>query len=427
MMLALPVDLLALLPLDRTSLARLACTCTGLRDAVAEVECIRGVTVAETRMARLAHPRYEPLTSLCVVGPSQPWSTLPSPVPVPQPMPYLRTLRLHNCRPQSAEFWDAVLDRAPKLAELAVCPVFYGVNYEAILTSCADMMRLLTDLRGLTRLELRGSGLVLWGRRCCDTTTAMGKAFAAGAAMASMPIVRLPELRELVVTGQQLCPAVDASLRSAILEEPNDACMLDRLGPAARLALEDLDWSAPAHRLVQPTTLTTLTNLRTLDVTARGIRTPAAFDDVLRSLSHVPPGLTCLTVRLDFSRMSGEDPTLRYDVAPLSHLARLTRIEVQVSFATRGCGALLTGLLGLPQTVARATVRAEDGPAESLRDAWNAWCADDADPEGPEMMELAAEIAQLERACQLPGDVVRRASHNFPHTAFEILGFHHMP
>lgn len=412
----LPPDLAALLPLGKTAWATLACASRSMRDLVAHVRCLQGATVREQWIFALQHPRYEQMTTLRVLAPSQPYTARPSPVPVPRQMPSLRALHLKHCRPCDERFWAVVVDRAPRLQELVVSPMFFGANYASVLRSCVGMLRQAERLGGLTRLEVRGDGMANVHRR--DAALAVQE-------MRDMDVVRFPLLHRLVITGQQFFPAMDAPLRDATFEEPNQVGvrMVDRVGRFDQL--RRLSWRVAPSHLPVPGRFDGLENLQ---LRVRRIRCESEFDSVMSDLAHLPTTLKALDLHLDFQSMSGEDPALSYERRPLQALHRLERLAVRVPFPTQGFGALVSGLLGAPPGALRdATIEALGGPADRLRNVLDVMLGDDADPESEDVLQLEEEIEALEVACRLRTEDVHAALSNFQGTMFVLRGMPDVP
>ena len=423
---SLTADLVGLMRLDRASLGALACTSTTMRQTVADVWCSRGITIRERHLPCISHARFAGLRSLAVVGPSQPHTAAPTPAPVPRGMPSLHTLRLVHTRPYGPGFWATLFERAPALDSLEIHPVFYGVNYCDCLVGCMEMLRGGADR--LTSLVVRGDGLawngLAWGAREDGRKPPTFDAFNMNKVVAGMATVTFARLRDLTITGRQFFPSVDAPLVRATLEEASNATnattMVHRLGPLARRHLESLVWSVPAAQLAFPV----LAALHTLDLSLRDLTHPPAFDAAMNTLSHVPASLTSLSLSLDFHYMSGEDPPLRFDVAPLAHLRGLHTLAVRLSFPTRDCGHLFSALLGLPPgTLRRVTLEAEGGPADRLKNVRDLMLEDECDPEDDQFWELQEEIDELEHACKVPLLHLHAGAAAFPMAQFCVKGF----
>lgn len=405
----LPPDVVELVVarLDVATRAAAACVCRALRDAAAAVRCRNGVAVHQRSLDMLLPARYERMSSLHVVGhrhhPYQPHRC-----PVPRPMPLLRELEVEGCR---VPCWAEVAARAPALRALVVRPAFGCETYCSQLESCADLLARAPAWE-LTRLELRGDGPVLW---------TAGPTTRAHDALRSMPPTRLPRLRELAVTGRQLSPAVDGPVRVATLEDPDDpaASMLARLGPLAAPALERLAWSVPPAGLSLLGALHAFSELRDLDLGLRDLRRVDTH-----ALAGLPAGLTRLGLAFDLSRMAGLDPEVAWDAAPLAHLEALRELSVTLSFPTRGCDSLVTGLLGAPGTRLRvARVTAEQGPAWPQRAELLDLAANPEFDDPDVVEEIEAEIEEIEAACRLRDDCLATARARFPAATLEVAGF----
>lgn len=417
----LPPDVtqLVVARLDVASRAAAACSCRALRDAAAAVRCDNGVVVHERNLDMLLPSRYQLMSSLRVVGLRQPYASTPSPCPVPRPMPRLRELAVEGCR---VPCWADVVTRAPALRALTVRPVFGVLTYRGHLESCLDLMAR-APCWELTRLELRGDGPVLWGGSA--QMQPPHPTAEAHEAMCRMPPARLACLQELAVTGRQLCPAVDAPVRAVTLEDPDDpaASMVARLGPLAKPTLARLTWSLPSAGLSLLGALHGLPALRDLDLAVRDVWHASVCAAATHALAGLPAGLTRLGLAFDMWRMAGLDPEVRWDVAPLAHLHALRELSVTLSFPTRGCERLVTGLLGAPPTLRLARVRAEQGPtwpqrAELLDLAVNPEFDD------PGVVEdLEVEIEEIEAACRLRDDCLAAAQARFPDAVLEVAGF----
>lgn len=410
---SLPVDVLALMGLDMPSLAALACTSRTMRDSVADVMCRQGLALPEQYVvSALAHPRFGAMRSLCLNGPCRPHSMAASPVPVPRDWPCLRDLHLRACRPYDPQFWTLIATRAPNLARLVVEPVFHIPNYNVVMDSCDRMMRALPSLPHLTTLSVCGTGLAL-SQTPCEIEG------------------RLPAIRHLTITGRQLYPRIDAPLDTAVLEESDVPCvgMVQGLGPSAH-GMSQLTWSVPiATWIPVAPTLSRFCCLTRLDVTVRNIRCVGSLGLALETLGHVPASLTHLAVSLEFGLLSGEDPFVDFDVAPLRHLGILKELAVCLTFPTQGCGPLVSHLLGVPassptSSLQRATLRALHGPADRLKHVRDvAYDEEQADPEDSEMILLEEEIEDIEANAVVPTDFVVEALTRFPHTHFVVDGF----
>lgn len=408
----IPVDVVALLPLDKHGWGALAATSRAMRDLVARARCVRGVTLHERWARVLDRPAYRELASLCVLGPRQPCSASPSPPPLLRLMPCLRRLDLTCCRPPDAAFWACVVRHAPMLEALSANPVFFGATYASVLRSCAAMVRHMARLPNLARLELRGDGLTSCPRR--------EEAMAAAREVRDMEPVRLSFVKNLVITGRQFCPSIDAPLlESASIEESDDssAPLVHRIVGVLRA----LDWRAPPHKLPLPPRFHALESLR---VHVRDIRYEHTFASVIRDLEHLPATLVRLRLELDCQALNGEDPVLSYNVTPLRSMRLLQRLHVRVSFPSRGVGALVTGLLGAPPAPLRdAAIDALGGPADRLRNVAMLMQDDGADPDSDDLETIRREIADIEEACALRDEDVQAALHNYPGTCFVLRGF----
>jgi hypothetical protein len=335
----------------------------------------------------------------------------PSPIPVPQSWPSLRSLKLRDARPYDPQFWNLVASRAPNLTSLVVHPVFHIPNYTVVLDSCARLVNSLDALPGLDTLEIRGTGIALSLTPCTCTG-------------------RMSFVRHLTITGRQFYPHVDAPLDTAVLEEPEVAHVgiVEGLGLSAH-GMSQLAWSVPvATWLSAAPTLSRFAALTRLNVAIRTIRCPDSLALALDMLGRVPSSVTHLEISLEFERMSGDDPVLDFDVAPLEHLVNLQDLCVRLTCPTRGCGPLVSHLLGVPssasQHLRRARLHAQEGPADRLkrvRDA--AYEEDEADPEDSGMIELEEEIYAIEERAVVPTDFVLEALTRFPHTHFVMEGF----
>jgi len=409
----LPADVVALLPLDKQGWAALAATSQTMRDLVAWARCVRGVTLHERWAYVLDRPTYQELTSLCVLGPWLPCTAIPSPPPLLRRMPFLRRLELTYCRPSDAAFWAGLVDRAPRLESLVVNPLFLGATYAGALRSCVGMMHHVARLPNLARLEVRGDGLSSYPHRA--------DAMAAAREVREMQPVRLSFVKNLVITGRQFCPAIDAPLlENASIEESDD--------PSASFAcrirshtLRELDWRAPPHKLPLPPRFHGLESLR---VCVRDIRYESTFASVMRDLAHLPATLTRLRLDLDFQALNGEDPTLPYCCTPLRSMHCLHSLHVRISFPSRGVGTLVTGLLGAPPASLRdVLIDALGGPADRLRNVLWLMQDDGADPDWDDLETLRQEIAEIEEACRLRDADVQAALHNYPGACFVLRGF----
>ena len=398
-------EILALLPLDKASWAALACTSRAMHDAVAAARCIRGVRVGEANVSILAHPRYESLTTLRI----RTRRHTPSPIPVPRPMPHLRFLELDGCQPLN--FWDVVADRAPRLRHLVVRPAFTVETYASSLLSLAHLAECLPRMR-LDALEVKGTGSVVWGN--LSYAIRHGPGIRAAQTCQACPIP-MPSLTRLCVTGQQVALHVRAPLDNVDIEELNDddvsgPRMLDGLGSVVRV----LCWSAPASRFPSPHFPP---HLSTLDLRVRAIQTPGLFDECVRTLASVPASLTSLRVDLDISHMEGSNPFLDYDRRPLAHLVILTKLEVWVSFPTRGCQALVHSLLGAPsRSLVDVQLAAYRSPTEAMRRDWSRFMIYEflEDPESEIAQEFIRDIVDMDDQCCLSADDIERARSQFP-------------
>ena len=205
--------------------------------------------------------------------------------------------------------------------------------------------------------------------------------------------------------------------------------MVQGLGPSAH-GMSQLAWSVPvATWLSAAPTLSRFAVLTRLDVAIRTIRCVGSLALALETLGHVPASVTHLEISLDFERMSGDDPVLDFEVAPLEHLVKLQDLCVRLTFPTQGCGALVSHLLGVPAAAAQhlrqARLHAQEGPADRLKRVRNAaYVEEDADPEDSGMIELDEEIDAIEEHAVVPTDFVLEGLTRFPHTHFVIDGFH---
>lgn len=382
-----PPELLARMPLDCGDLAALAQTSKAMLEVVSAARCIRGVTVRHAFVGALNHPRYRTLTALCVKGPFVPRGRTP-PLAVPRPMPFLTSLHALDCWPNA--HWSTVVDHAPTLRELVVFPVFTAVNYPAALQSCLDLMTQAARLPSLWKLEIRGTGSVVWG-------DGWNRVRGAGLSGTRQAVLHAPPVsvtaRHVAITGHQFFPALDGPFESAELEEPHDATMrmLDRLGGRARATLRDLTWSAPSFEVARKPFPPGLDALRRVRMRMADIRCPTEFQAVLEALQFLPPGLEDVHLFFDISKMAGTDPRLPLKMTPLAHLAPAS-LTIGMSFATRGSGDLLSKLLGArPDRLTKVTLRADTAPGDTLRAAARA--ARD------KSRETSAAIFRLEQAC----------------------------
>lgn len=418
----LPTELVLALKLDAPSLAALACTSTRMHDLVSAVRCVQGVRVKEAHVHVLTHERYSELTSLHVAGAVVPYTTAPTPVPVPRPMPRLHTLHMRlGCLPPG--FWDAILARAPALSTLVLRPIFFTANYAAVIEACGETMRCASRLQHLTRLEMRGDGMVAWGNAWYSHDSLIGRAVAAARRVHAAPAVSLPALTKLVVTGQQFVPAVDAPLEELVVEEPTclDLRMVDRLSERSRRTLRSLRWLVPVHHTMA---MPALPSLRTLDMTIRSIRCATAFSRATESLARLPDTLTSLALKFEFPTIH-DDGALSYAVTPLAHLATLETLAITVTFPTPGCEALVRGLLGCASTRLRAvTLQALRGAAEGWRAVLDGMLVDEqADPDSEEVLQLEREISELEQACCVPREAVWQLNERHPGARCIVRGF----
>lgn len=421
----LPLDVVAQLPLGAADLCRAACVCRGLRDAIARLRCARGQTVHERHLHLLGAPRYEPMTALRVVGPSAASAGLP-PAPVPRAMPRLRELRLERCRMHAPGYWAAAVARAPALQTLVVAPEFGCTSYRWLLESLTDLMARAPGWTSLTRLELRGTGPVLWRTDGVDWLQPRAHpTWQACAAMHALPPARLPSLRQLGVVGRQACFGVDAPLEVAAVEDPDDpaASMVARLGPLARPTLHNLSWSLPARGVAGLCALPEFGALATVSLVVRDVDAPATLDAALAGLALLPPGVTWLRLALDVARLDPCAAAVRLDAAPLSHLARLHTLSVRLTTPVRGSGDLVSGLLGAPATVRLAVLRADEGAARAQWAQLAAMLADDDFDDPDEVEALEDEIAAVERAVRVPADALHAALRAFPLARLEVHGF----
>lgn len=413
----LPHDVVALMPLAQRDLAALACVSRGMRDTVTSVRCRRGIALPERWAHVLRREGYAGLVALCVVGPSQPPCTAPSPQPVQRPLPQLTSLRMRHCRPVAA-FWADTLRLAPRLTHVALEPWFSPATYRPILESCVALVT--EGARQLTRLEIRGRGMALWGWSGAEPHTPVGQGFLMNDVLRRTD-VHMSALRHVEITGRQFFVGLDAPVQRAVLEEPDEAgsSMVERLGPCARRELRALDLSVPALKL--PLRLD-FGALDTLHIRVRDIVSESSFARAVDALSHVPPTVTCLGLTLEFERLDC-DEELEYDRAPLAHASELRRLDLTVSFPTPGCADLLTGLLGCTERVEHVRLEAAHAAAHHLVAARDAMYEDDdADPNDEDMWDLEADIERLQDDAVVVWADVETALARFPRAAFEIHG-----
>ncbi len=416
----LPADVVELVAahLDVGARAAAACACRALRDAAAAVRCKNGVVVHERNVDMLWPARYSRMSTMRVVGSLQPYTSTPSPCPVPRFMPQLRELVLEGCR---VPCWAQAVARAPGLRSLVVRPTFGCLTYRAHLKSCLDLMSRAASW-SLTRLELRGdNGPVLYG---CPLSAQDATATVHDAMWRMLP-VRLPELKELAITGRQLFPAVDAPLQVAALDDPDDpaASMVARMGSLARPTLHRLAWSLSSASVTLLRGLHAFAALRDLHLAVRDVWHADVFAASTGALAHLPAGLTRLSLEFGMDRMAGLDPELRCDVCPLQHLAGLRELAVTLSFPARGCEHLLTGLLGAPPTLRVARIYAAHGPAWPQRAELLDLVATPEfdDPDVIDALEL--EIEEIEAACRLGAHCLDAARARFPAVSLDVRGF----
>lgn len=403
--------------LDHASRAAASRACRGLRDAVAAVRCRDGVTISERALDMLRFPRYELMSRLRVRGSRDPWSSAPSPCPVPRAMPHLRVLAVDGCRVPT---WGDVVTRAPGLRELVVRPAYGCLTYRHHLESCLDLVARAPGWRHLTRLELRGDdGPVLVRYMVFPDPVSL-----AFQALCRLPPVVLPSLLEVAVTGRQVCPAVDAPLRVAVLDDPDDvaASMVARMGPLARPTLRRLTWSLCSSGVGALASLHAFAALNDLHLTIRDVWDADVFSAATHALAQLPPGLTSLGLAFGMDRMAGLDPELRCDACPLAHLAGLRELSVTLSFPARGCEDLVAGLLGAPPTLRVARVHAQHGPAWPQRAELHDLLATPEfdDPDAIEALEL--EIEAIEAACRLGPGCLDAARARFPAAVLDVRG-----
>lgn len=423
---SLPVDVLGLFGLDAPSKTALACCCTAMRDAVAELGCCKGIVIREDNLHLLARSRYANLTKLRILKLN--WYnqySAPSPPPVPRPMPRLGRLEMVNCRPFERDFWDTAFERAPSLHTVVIEPVYYVRTYRAVLEGCVGLLRVGGER--LRHLEIRGHHTMMWSGAGLDPDSPMGQAFALINDISGVTF-RMPRLRRLVLTGGQFTPNIDApNLESAVIEESGDpaVCVLGRIQP--RGTVVSLEWKQPHSKLVPfPPGFDSLRHLR---LELSNIAGPNTFRVVLESLQHVPNTLTSLAVDLKMPFVYEAIPMLKYDahgILPLKHLTSLTCFSLTVDFLMPPCASFVADLLGIPDVAPLQAVE--------LLAVWDPLAADkrtlrelEDDPEEDEHIEAIGEledaIVTFERACTVPAthvlDVVTRfprmhLTHDFP-------------
>lgn len=419
----LPHHILDALPLSDQDLCSLSLVSRALRDSVAAVRCIRGISIDQRHITCLLHDRYTNMTRLTIRG-----KTAQAPhVLVPRHAPWLTTLVMRpGWMPDDPKVWATVFHNAPRLTSLKLHPNFHWDNYANDLLTLARVASL--GAGQLTHLHFEGSrpNRLRYMAPGCMTAREQDIIPAIVALCTAEPI-HLPHLRTLSISGGQAFLAVDAPLVDATIEEPKDAtkgwCTVPRLGATARATLETLSWTVPAGLRAS---LFAFEKLRCLKVYIEDIHTARDFELELEALSCLPSGLVDLTVGLGFDTLMGKDAELRFDVEPLSHLRNLKDIWVVVSFPTPGSTDLVRGLLGVPKCapLKRIWIMCNEGAASDLKMEYASLLREDADPDDTTMIELMEDIQEREEDSTLITEDVLDLLAAFPSAKVRLAGFH---